>query len=128
MWVGLDNAIPDLYQSGSASECFLGFNISSDDQNWVEYTFSNYYMWLECLPFAEWAVPRYNCRIHTRTSFSGGYSAAACAVSMVGTNIEGQPDLGAIAIPVPGGQAASLLWLWLGYGTWYWEASPPVTA
>lgn len=50
-WIGLDNSGTDLYQSGTDSECnyFAPFG-------WV---FTNYWMWIESLPFAPWAVPNF---------------------------------------------------------------------
>jgi hypothetical protein len=50
-WIGLDNSGTDLFQSGTDSECvyFAGFG-------WV---FTNYWMWIERLPFAPWAVPNF---------------------------------------------------------------------
>lgn len=50
-WVGLDNSGTDLYQSGTDSECvyFPFFN-------WV---FTDYWMWIETLPFAPWGVPNF---------------------------------------------------------------------
>jgi hypothetical protein len=50
-WVGLDNSGTDLYQSGTDSEL------------WVlpifGWTFTNYWMWIEMLPFAPYAVPNF---------------------------------------------------------------------
>jgi hypothetical protein len=50
-WIGLDNSGTDLYQSGTDSECsyFALFG----------WTFTNYWMWIERLPFAPWAVPNF---------------------------------------------------------------------
>ena len=50
-WIGLDNSGTDLYQSGTDSECvyFAPFG----------WTFTNYWMWIESLPFAPWAVPNF---------------------------------------------------------------------
>src|SRR5215469_981577 len=50
-WVGLDNGGPDLFQSGTDSECwyfpFFGW------------TFTNYWMWIESLPSAPYALPNF---------------------------------------------------------------------
>ncbi len=48
-WVGLDNSGTDLYQAGTDSECwfFLGW------------TFTNYWMWIETLPFDPWGLPNF---------------------------------------------------------------------
>jgi hypothetical protein len=48
-WVGLDNSGTDLYQSGTDSECIVFFG----------WTFTNYWMWIEMLPFAPWAVTNF---------------------------------------------------------------------
>jgi hypothetical protein len=50
-WIGLDNSGTDLYQSGTDSEC-------SYVAGWG-WTFTNYWMWIETLPFAPWAVPNF---------------------------------------------------------------------
>jgi len=51
-WIGLDNSGTDLYQAGTDSECwyfpFFG--------GW---TFTNYWMWIETLPFAPSEVPNF---------------------------------------------------------------------
>ncbi len=49
-WVGLDNSGTDLYQSGTDSECWDVFGF---------WTFTNYWMWIESLPFAPWAVTNF---------------------------------------------------------------------
>ena len=51
-WIGLDNSGTDLYQSGTDSECLfaLGFPF---------WTVTNYWMWIESLPFPPWAVPNF---------------------------------------------------------------------
>ena len=48
-WVGLDNSGTDLYQAGTDSECYVIFG----------WTFTNYWMWIETLPFAPWGVPNF---------------------------------------------------------------------
>jgi hypothetical protein len=50
-WVGLDNGTTDLYQAGSLSECivFPAFG----------WTFTNYSMWVEMLPFNQWLIPNF---------------------------------------------------------------------
>ena len=51
-WIGLDNSGSDLYQAGTDSEIwsipFFG--------DWI---ITNYWMWIESLPFAPWAVPNF---------------------------------------------------------------------
>jgi hypothetical protein len=54
-WVGLDNSGTDLYQSGTDSECWV-FTSPIDGVVW---TFTNYWMWIETLPFSPWAVPNF---------------------------------------------------------------------
>ena len=49
-WIGLDNSGTDLYQSGTDSECWDLFGF---------WTFTNYWMWIESLPFAPWAVANF---------------------------------------------------------------------
>ena len=51
-WVGLDNSGTDLYQSGTDSECYY-FPFFGG------WTFTNYWMWIELLPFAPWAVTNF---------------------------------------------------------------------
>lgn len=48
-WIGLDNSGTDLYQSGTNSECWFFFG----------WTFTNYWMWIETLPFAPWGLPNF---------------------------------------------------------------------
>jgi hypothetical protein len=51
-WIGLDNSGTDLYQSGTDSECwFFPF--------FGGWTFTNYWMWIESLPFAPWGLPNF---------------------------------------------------------------------
>lgn len=51
-WIGLDNSGTDLYQSGTDSECYdLSFLFG--------WSFTDYWMWIETLPFAPWAVPNF---------------------------------------------------------------------
>ena len=50
-WIGLDNSGTDLYQSGSDSECWF--------DPFFGWTFTNYWMWLELLPFAPWGIPNF---------------------------------------------------------------------
>lgn len=48
-WVGLDNSGTDLFQSGTNSECWnLGF-----------FTVTNYWMWIEDLPWDPWGLPNF---------------------------------------------------------------------
>ena len=50
-WIGLDNSGTDLYQSGTDSECvYFPF---------FDWVFTDYWMWIETLPFAPWAVPNF---------------------------------------------------------------------
>ncbi len=51
VWVGLDNSGTDLYQSGTDSECW-GVPLFG-------WTFTNYWMWIESLPFAPWGLPNF---------------------------------------------------------------------
>ena len=48
-WIGLDNSGTDLFQAGTDSECFYFFG----------WTFTNYWMWIETLPFAPWGLPNF---------------------------------------------------------------------
>jgi hypothetical protein len=50
-WIGLDNnaAGTDLYQAGTDSECWV----------WFGWTITNYWMWIESLPFPPWAIPNF---------------------------------------------------------------------
>ncbi len=50
-WIGLDSSGTDLYQAGTDSECFNFWEFG-----WV---FTNYWMWIELLPFAPWGVPNF---------------------------------------------------------------------
>jgi hypothetical protein len=50
-WVGLDNSPADLFQSGTDSELW-DFPLSG-------WTLTNYWMWIENLPFAPYAVPNF---------------------------------------------------------------------
>jgi hypothetical protein len=50
-WIGLDNSGTDLYQTGTDSECW--------DFSIFGWTFTNYWMWIELLPFAPWGVPNF---------------------------------------------------------------------
>jgi len=52
-WIGLDSSSTDLYQSGSDSECWV---ISIFGSTW---TFTNYWMWIETLPFDPWGLPNF---------------------------------------------------------------------
>jgi hypothetical protein len=48
-WIGLDSNSTDLYQAGTDSELFSVFG----------WTFTNYWMWIETLPFAPWGLPSF---------------------------------------------------------------------
>ena len=48
-WIGLDDSGTDLYQSGTDSELWSIFG----------WTITNYWMWIESLPFAPWGVPNF---------------------------------------------------------------------
>jgi hypothetical protein len=51
-WIGLDNSATDLYQAGTDSECwFIPF--------FGAWTITNYWMWIESLPFAPWGIPNF---------------------------------------------------------------------
>jgi Peptidase A4 family len=50
-WIGLDSSGTDLYQAGTDSECF-----NFGEFGWV---FTNYWIWIELLPFAPWGVPNF---------------------------------------------------------------------
>jgi hypothetical protein len=52
-WVGLDNSGTDLFQSGTDSECW---NIDFFGPSW---TFTNYWMWIEDLPWDPWGLPNF---------------------------------------------------------------------
>ena len=49
VWIGLDNGGSDLFQSGSDSECI----------NFFFWTFTNYWMWIESLPYPPSGVPNF---------------------------------------------------------------------
>lgn len=51
-WIGLDNTSTDLYQSGTDSEVFSIPFIP-------EWSFTNYWMWIEALPFDPWGLPNF---------------------------------------------------------------------
>jgi hypothetical protein len=51
-WVGLDNSATDLFQSGTDSECWVIPLFGT----WV---FTNYWMWIEDLPWAPWGLPNF---------------------------------------------------------------------
>jgi hypothetical protein len=62
IWVGLDNAATDLYQSGSHAVTYVWFDETVDSDRQVFYTpwsFANYWMWIECLPWTEYAIPNF---------------------------------------------------------------------
>ena len=48
-WVGLGSGPNDLFQSGTDSESF----------SFLGWTFTNYWMWIEALPYAPWAVTNF---------------------------------------------------------------------
>lgn len=48
-WVGLDNSGTDLFQAGTDSECW----------NVFFFTFTNYWMWIEDLPWDPWGLPNF---------------------------------------------------------------------
>ena len=50
-WVGLDNSGTDLFQSGTDSECWT---LPPLFGGW---TITNYWMWIQSLPFSPWGVP-----------------------------------------------------------------------
>jgi hypothetical protein len=50
-WIGLDSSGTDLYQSGTDSECIYF--------PWFNWVFTNYWIWIETLPFAPWGVPNF---------------------------------------------------------------------
>ncbi len=52
-WIGLDNSGTDLFQAGTDSECWV-FTVFG-----FTWTFTNYWMWIEALPFAPWALPNF---------------------------------------------------------------------
>jgi hypothetical protein len=51
-WIGLDNSSTDLYQSGTDSEVFTIPLIPF-------WSFTNYWMWIESLPFAPFGLPNF---------------------------------------------------------------------
>jgi len=51
-WIGLDNSGTDLYQSGTDSECWFNPFFGG-------WTITNYWMWIESLPFAPWGLPNF---------------------------------------------------------------------
>jgi hypothetical protein len=53
VWVGLDNNKNDLFQTGTDSECWI-LPEWLGGGNWI---ITNYWMWIESVPFAPWAVP-----------------------------------------------------------------------
>ena len=62
IWVGLDNAAADLYQSGSHGLVWVWFDETVESDRTVVYTpwsFANYWMWIECLPWTEYAIPNF---------------------------------------------------------------------
>lgn len=50
-WIGLDNSGTDLYQSGTDSECMVF--------PFWGWTITNYWMWIQTLPFDPWAVTNF---------------------------------------------------------------------
>lgn len=53
-WVGLDNSGTDLFQAGTDSECFV---ISPSFGQPPAWTITNYWIWIQTLPFYPWAAP-----------------------------------------------------------------------
>jgi hypothetical protein len=51
VWIGFDDSGTDLYQSGTDSECVFF--------PWFNWVFTNYWIWIETLPFAPWGVPNF---------------------------------------------------------------------
>jgi Peptidase A4 family len=51
VWIGFDDSGTDLYQSGTDSECVFF--------SWFNWVFTNYWIWIETLPFAPWGVPNF---------------------------------------------------------------------
>jgi Peptidase A4 family len=48
-WIGLDNAVGDLCQAGTGSECYHIFF----------WEITTYFMWMETLPWSWWVVPNF---------------------------------------------------------------------
>ncbi|HEY4814175.1 MAG TPA: G1 family glutamic endopeptidase [Chthoniobacterales bacterium] len=51
VWIGFDDSGTDLFQSGTDSECVFF--------PWFNWVFTNYWIWIETLPFAPWGVPNF---------------------------------------------------------------------
>ena len=51
VWIGMDDSGTDLFQSGTDSECVFF--------PWFNWVFTNYWIWIETLPFAPWGVPNF---------------------------------------------------------------------
>lgn len=56
MWVGLGNGPTDLFQAGTDSVS-VNFPVGLDGSLFA--TATNYWMWIQVLPFAPWAVPNF---------------------------------------------------------------------
>jgi hypothetical protein len=59
VWVGLDDGGQDLYQSGTDSEIFASQGWGSEIDATLPWIFTVYWVWIESLPFAPWAVPNF---------------------------------------------------------------------
>lgn len=55
-WIGLDSGGGDLYQAGTDSECWYSAGCEPFRSSW---TVTNYWMWIESLPFAPWGLPNF---------------------------------------------------------------------
>jgi hypothetical protein len=56
-WIGLGHSETDLFQAGSWAICINIPAFETPDFYFPAWTITNYWMWIESLPWSEWAVP-----------------------------------------------------------------------